>query len=278
MTFSLRDPEFVRTLNVATKYPSIPTYHKIRERGRLTEEHNLEFVGEVVGTEKIDGCNTRIIIPPMGWDGTEYLIGSREELLHAQGDLIINPASQVVETVKPWLDLGAGSTSTLSRIADLEDELQVAHDALLVLYVESYGAKAHTAAWKHYTVSGKPSFRLFDIAIIPIDILSRSQAWIASWRDNHQQVWLDEAELAKAAFDLGLPLAPRLFTVPAASWPTTISDVYDFMLAQFPDGRTHLDVEDGVDGVPEGLVIRTPSANKIAKIRFADYKRTLGIA
>lgn len=290
--FSLRNPTFLEKVNAATKYPSIPTYHKLGDKGRLTEEHNIEFVGEVVGTEKVDGCNTRIIIPPMSWDGAEYLVGSREELLYADGDLIINPASQIVETVKPWLDL----KTTMPRMADLEDELigtcaDICHpgsgccggrllrnpEKFMVLYLESYGGKAHTASWKQYTTSGTPSFRLFDIALIPTNIMSRSSAWIAQWRDNHLQEWLDEDTLAKAAYDLGLALTPRLFRIPAEHWPTSIQDVYGLLVATFPNERTHLPIELGAQGRAEGLVIRTPSSNKIAKVRFTDYKRTLGM-
>src|SRR6188768_1972097 len=83
-TVDLRNPELLAALNTATKYPSIPTYHKFGEKGRLTEELNVIFKGAVIGTEKIDGTNTRIILPP----GNDYIIGSREELLFSGGDLL----------------------------------------------------------------------------------------------------------------------------------------------------------------------------------------------
>jgi len=53
----------------------------------------------VLVTEKVDGCNGRIIILPDG-----YLIGSREELLHASGDLIFNSDCGIVETLRPVAD------------------------------------------------------------------------------------------------------------------------------------------------------------------------------
>ena len=86
------------TLNSATKYPSIPTYHILGQRGRLTEERSTEFPGEVEVTEKIDGANARIILPPPEM-GTP-LIGSRSQLLHSVGDVIANAAQGIVAATR----------------------------------------------------------------------------------------------------------------------------------------------------------------------------------
>ncbi|MBW4637687.1 MAG: hypothetical protein KME05_05520 [Gloeocapsa sp. UFS-A4-WI-NPMV-4B04] len=48
-----------------TKYPSIPTYHPLGNKGVLLEEA-VSFEGEVVLTEKIDATNSRIILLPNG--------------------------------------------------------------------------------------------------------------------------------------------------------------------------------------------------------------------
>lgn len=70
-------------INTLTKYPSILTLHKLGEKGRLTNELTTPVEGEIMyATEKIDGTNVRIICY-----GTEYLIGSREFILHHCGDL-----------------------------------------------------------------------------------------------------------------------------------------------------------------------------------------------
>jgi hypothetical protein len=85
-TFDVRTVD-LDVLNSVTKYPSIPTYHALDpSNGGLLEEP-VEYTGQVIGSEKIDGCNGRIVSLP---DHT-YLIGSREELLYAKGDLIGNP-------------------------------------------------------------------------------------------------------------------------------------------------------------------------------------------
>jgi len=86
----------LRALNSATKYPSILTYHKLGERGRLTDVLNIDPQGSLVVTEKVDGTNTRVIFMPDGY----FLIGSREHLLYAKGDLIGNPALGIVESIK----------------------------------------------------------------------------------------------------------------------------------------------------------------------------------
>ncbi|WP_197999772.1 RNA ligase family protein [Gimesia chilikensis] len=120
-------------LNSATKYPSIPTYHALGERGALLAE-TVDFNGEpLIATEKVDGTNSRIILMPNGC----YLIGSREELLHARGDLIHNPALGIVETLKPTADRIVETVSTPA-------------DVITVVYLETYGGKT-TAAAKQYT-------------------------------------------------------------------------------------------------------------------------------
>ena len=51
----------LRKLNSATKYPSIPTYHALGERGMLLDEH-ASFDGQsILATEKVDGTNSRTI-------------------------------------------------------------------------------------------------------------------------------------------------------------------------------------------------------------------------
>lgn len=283
----LHDPDVLRKLNIATKYPSIPTYHKLGEKGRLTEERNVEFVGEVIGTEKIDGVNARIILPPMEWGNVEWIIGSREEILHGSGDLVYNPAVQIVDTLKPWLT----EQTNLDKLTDLEQDLCWAcEDAchppdgccgggqryFIVLYLECFGGRQQTAAWKQYSKDGTPSFRLFDVALIPLDVVPRDNAVIAMWRDSGQQTWLDNAQLVQASQDLGIPLAPRIFLEPADTWPTSVAGVYAYMM-EMSGGMTDLPIPEGAGGKSEGFVIRTPSSNKIAKIRFQDYERTLGV-
>jgi hypothetical protein len=83
-------------LNSLTKYPSIPTHHELDPKNGGLLESATAFVGSVIGTEKVDGTNGRIIVLPDG----NWIIGSREELLHARGDVIANPALGIATALK----------------------------------------------------------------------------------------------------------------------------------------------------------------------------------
>jgi hypothetical protein len=48
-------------LNSMTKYPSILTYHALGDKGVLQETVQIPFEGRIIGTEKVDGTNARLI-------------------------------------------------------------------------------------------------------------------------------------------------------------------------------------------------------------------------
>jgi hypothetical protein len=58
----------------------------------------------------------------------------------------------------------------------------------------------------------------------------------------------------------------------ASQLPTTLEDTYRFLLG-YEHSQCKLD--DAADGVPEGVVVRSPDRLRIAKIRREDYSRTL---
>jgi predicted transcriptional regulator len=241
-------------LNSMTKYPSILTYHKIdkiENRGRLLDEIQVDFEGQkVILTEKVDGVNGRIILFPDGF----YIIGSREELLYAKGDLIGNPQLGIVDVLKP--------------IA----EKLIPRSHLTIFYFEIFGGKT-TKNSKQYTRSGQLSCRLFDIAFFPKSleekVIQLPIEQIASWRDNGGQLFYDELSLDVTEFSL--TLTPRIGedVVPNGS----VREVYDWLKTKIQTTQCSLD--DGALGRPEGLVVRTFDRSKIAKIRFEDYERTM---
>lgn len=244
----------LRAINSMTKYPSIPTYHALDpSNGGLLDEA-VAFDGPVIGTEKIDGTNARIICLP---DGT-YLLGSREELLFAQGDLIGNPALGIVDALKP-----VAEAMTLGRA-----------ELIRVFYLEVYGGKV-TAASKHYTGSKAVGWRLFDVALI--GDYDRMLDWpserVSTWRDSGGQHFASEQALRTAASVAGVELTPRLFTVDAAELPTDIEKTKAFLDDQLPGTLAVLD--EGAAGRAEGIVLRTADRSVIAKARFQDYERTL---
>jgi hypothetical protein len=258
----LHDPKVLAALNSATKYPSIVTFHALGEKGRLTESYTLpwwEEPGEVVYTEKVDGTNVRIIVLP---DHT-WLIGSREELLTAKGDIVHNPAMGIVNAIRP----------TARYVAHSVHDEQPSYDGIQVIYGELYGNKIGAAA-KHYTKGGQNAFRLFDIAYIPFEKLEMSPEAISTWREGSGQRFATEATLQRASEALEIPLTPRLGTDSVYDVPSSHQGVMDLMRSMLPTTRVGLDVT----GESEGVVLRTKDRRFIAKARFQDYARTLRAA
>ncbi|WP_212992857.1 RNA ligase family protein [Actinoplanes auranticolor] len=245
----------LRALNSLTKYPSIPTYHLLDARNGGLQDEAVVFSGPVVGTEKVDGTNARMILTP----GGGWLLGSREELLHAKGDLIGNPSQGIVAALKPVVEALA----------------PVAGDEIRVIYVELYGGKVGAAAKQYTTDPTRYGWRCFDVLVLrdPAEQLGWPAERIAAWRDGGGQTFLAEQELAGAARDAGLELTPRLFTVDAAELPTDLDKTSAWLAAQLPESRVRLDA--GAPGGAEGIVLRSNDRGVIAKARFQDYARTL---
>ncbi len=254
MTFNLRQTDLA-ALNSLTKYPSIPTYHSLDPaNGGLLDTHIDFSGGTVVATEKIDGTNARIILLPDG----NYLLGSREELLYAKGDLIENPALGIVETLKPVAE----------RIGDHAGRM-------IVCYLEVYGGRV-TGAGRQYTGNAALGYRLFDVLDInryePLLAMSRRE--ISALRDSPSGIGTFRSESGLDDFGSreALPLVPRLET-PDTALPASIEQTYEYLREAIPATRCALDAAAGMK--PEGIVVRTPDRSKIAKIRFQDYERTL---
>ncbi|WP_092557192.1 RNA ligase family protein [Actinoplanes derwentensis] len=240
----------LNALNSLTKYPSIPTYHELDPRNGGLLPQAVPFSGPVVGSEKVDGTNSRVVVLPDG----SYLLGSREELLYAQGDLIGNPALGIVANLRALAETLAGTPG----------------DAIRVYYLELYGGKIGGQA-KQYSTRGATGWRLFDVAVV--DDLDERLSWplqqISAWREGGGQSWLTEQQLQA----VGLELAPRLFTLDAADLPPDIEGMHAFLGEHLPRTLVALD-ESGLGG-PEGIVLRSTDRAVIAKARFQDYARTL---
>jgi hypothetical protein len=240
-------------LNSATKYPSIPTYHALGEKGRLTEDA-VPFSGTVHLTEKVDGTNARIAVLP----GGAYVIGSREELLYARGDVIANPALGIVDALRA-----------------VADTLPAPDTGVRVHYLEVYGGRIGGAS-RQYSGTGAVSHRLFDVADVDADVLTWPRVRISAWREEGGQRFLSEDALAAAARGAGLDLVPRLGEVDAALLPTGVQEMSDLLAERLPATRVGLD--DTAGGAPEGIVLRTADRSTIATARFQDYRRTLKAA
>jgi len=267
-------------LNSLTKYPSIPTYHELGDRGRVKPDAppQVSFEGEtVVVTEKVDGTNGRIVFLPGGVRTPgDWFIGAREEFLTAKGDRVPNTQLGIVEVLRP---LAARIVDTVGvdrvlRVPVLPGFSR--KDYATVVFAEVYGISGAGSSWKQYTTTGRGSCHIFDIAWCPLAKLDLDRDAIASWRDHGGQEFLDEEGLATFATATGLEdhlivgdveLTPRRALL--ASLPTTPNDVRTW-LAQYSKSACVL--EPDAPGRSEGVVVRTISRSKIAKIRFENYQ------
>lgn len=249
--FTLRSAD-LRKLNSLAKYPSIPTHHALDPKNGGLLEEPTAYTGPVIGTEKVDGTTWRIILLP----GGEWLIGSREDLLTAGGDIVHNPSLGIVDALRGVADkAGASGAGGFGEI--------------LVFFLEVYGSK-QLPAWKQYG-SGQPAFRLFDVASVSADMLSWEIERIASWRQGGGQEFASEWVLADLAKLVGVDLTPRLFEIDAADLPASVEGMRGFMETY----RTTLVGVSGEPGLNEGIVLRAQNRSVISKARFQDYDRTL---
>lgn len=247
------------SLNSATKYPEIKTYHELGQKGRLTDAVTSFAGGAVYFTEKVDGTNGRIVLLP----GGDYLIGSREHLLYARGDRVINPAQEIVPTLKPLAD-NLVSNGALG-----------VKEGARALFLEVYGGSIGGQA-KQYTGSGKLAYRLFDIADIREETLGWEREEISEWRKGGGQSFVPVAELRSLASRCDITTVPYVGLMLAGrGMPQTHQETYDFLAEKIP--VTNVGLDENAKGAPEGLVLRDENRTVIRKARFADYRRTLGI-
>ena len=239
-------------VNTLTKYPSILTLHKLGERGRLTNEFTTDIRGEqMFATEKIDGTNVRIIC----WKN-EYLIGSREFILHHCDDLYYDMAQGIVDGLK-----------------ELNAKMPHPSD-MTVFYGELFGGKM-SAQSKQYGTN-KIGFRLFDIAVYSdLSILEKSNEDISRWRERetadgivYGQNYLhkDVLNTYSHLFDI-VPSLP--FDVGDMSHRTILDNLRTFI------PETNVALSELALKKPEGVVLRNNSRTKIVKVRYEDYERTL---
>lgn len=259
IVFDLRTQ--LRKINSLTKYPSIETYHKLGKKGVLLEEHNVEFdvSGEgVIATEKVDGTNGRVILLP----NSRYLVGSREELLTAEGDLIPNPVLGIVDGLQ---EIGP----RLSGSWLFGQHKRLGGDVIITAYLEVFGGTICKAS-KQYTSNQSVGCRLFDISVIELDsqTFERSLEQIAGWRKRGGQTFFSEAQLQATASETTIKLTPRI-TMDGV--PRCIAMTRAWLELVSPLTRVGLgDVEAGAS---EGVVLRTRDRTAIAKLRIEDYDR-----
>lgn len=249
----------LRTLNSLTKYPSIPTYHGLdKSSGLLLEDERVEFAGDVTLTEKIDGTNARIIVLP----GGDWIIGSREELLGASGDLIPNPKLGIVEAVRDAANLAV-------------ERLVPASGIITVIYGEVYGHGVGKAARDYAGAQRVLGFRAFDVQALLTTHLVKTPEEAAAWRDAGNQVYACDTSLAELTERIGVERVPVLSVAPVSELPATLEGARNWLGWYAP--RTRVALTEDARERSEGIVMRgwSPDGRRqLAKARFEDYDRT----
>lgn len=250
--------------NSLTKYPSIPTYHVMGERGYLTdqlfEDVSVFSQSPLYVTEKIDGENTRILV----FNG-DYIIGSREDWVYAKGDRAIpNGQKKKVEFLK-------------SVAEEILTKASLRSNVLYCFYGELHGYKIQ-AAWKCYTTNETYGFRLFDLWEMPANevdmLLQKSEDELSSWRESNQQPWAYFSDLYFWVNKLNFGVVPFQDETTLDVIGTDIQDVFSY-LRLFDSTKINLDNTPKKNHKAEGIVVRTRGRKHIFKLRFEDYERTL---
>lgn len=236
----------LQQINSLTKYPSIPTYHQMGERGKLLDQDPMIPNGPVYITEKIDGTNGRIILLD-----DEYLIGSREELLRYSGDLLSSDSQRVVECLEP-----------------IARELECCPGYMMTFWFEVFGPKIQQGQ-KVY--GDQLRCRLLDVAWISPKQLDEMHSWdpaqCAAWRDRDIKRFWSPKDIGVFADDQQLALPPNL------GESDFFSTAPDIKATQFWLDMTIRQSLLG-PGMAEGVVIRTEDRSFIAKLRYEDYRRS----
>lgn len=244
----------IEQLNAMTKYQSIEHYHAFEaregsKRPSLAEETMQPPAEPLLATEKIDGTNVRILVR----DG-QWILGGRETFVRASGDLLFDPSNGIGEH--------------LEKIA-----IECAEKCdSVVLYGELYGGNIN--GHRSYTSVGAVGFRVFDAALMNAqdveDIAHMTPSEIAGWRQRGMQRFV-ASDFLSMSFGW-LNTVPYLY-IPCPP-PTNLEETYEWLRTVLPQ-RSKAAMDDGVNGMVEGLVIRTEDRGWIRKLRIEDYARAV---
>lgn len=259
MTFDINLVDRTK-LNVITQYPRIPNYHRHDEKGRPTPELEVDFGDEpVIATELINGVHARLVVFPGG-----YVIGDRYSHLYFYGSEEVNNRLGIVRILKPLADrIWQGHVST----------------CLTVYYFEVFGGTINEAS-RNYTGRARLAYRLIDCALIPkYDLLlTKTVGEIEKYKAEEGYVFLEEYSLSSVAMHLGIEMAPGMFElnidnalpIYITKLPPDLKETYK-MLSTFSASVCVLDSH--AKGLSEGLILRTPKRDKIAKLRLEEYEK-----
>lgn len=274
----------IDVLNSMTKYPSIPTFHEMKE-GRIIEKLTYDLPNssnwfncspdfkDLFVTEKIDGTNARIVL-----FRDKVIIGSREEFLYASGDTLFNNAMGIVDTLKDTVE------SIYNYRNDIFDFIEYSMGGNKLLYVtfygEVYGGKIGKNAKNYVGYDSRKvntDFRLFDIASMTEDLYQTVSTYtpenLSSWRENGGQKFflVDDSIFQFMNSIMSLSAVPFIKKLNSEDMPVYREDVYNWL--KEVSEKTRASIDGIVYGPSEGVVIRNKNRTFIAKIRHEDYSR-----
>lgn len=256
-------------INTMTKYPSILTYHNLGPRGSLVnslvEDKNFHD-NKIFLTEKVDGSNTRIVFFTNFYGQiSDYFIGTREDILYACGDRIINQSQHAVATVKNIADDIVGKTFNSKLL----------QNTIYCLYGENYGGNIN--GFKQYTSTKTFNIRFFDLSVMSYDtaseLLENNIDRISSWREHGGQDFVPVDQFNDFCKKFSLERVPYIKETVGTEIPNDLQGVWDWM-QQFKTSNAVIDSDYNGTRFAEGVVVRTADRKMIRKIRFEDYERT----
>lgn len=273
---------YMDKVNSITKYPSIPTLFKLGPKGDtylpelLVSFEDYEFIYQ---TEKIDGCNIRIVFLP---ENGGIVVGMRDELLVLNGDTILSQSYEgsFVERYRQEID---------ELVTKLILERPKMSGNVETIYLEMYGGVIGNGR-KNYTRNiDCVGFRIFDIASVDGGVFKQlmmlTTAKISEWRKYQGPCWKTVSELRST-----LTSYKSVQTVPEINgrfwrmWKDKcftrnegfiLLSCYDQLKDELRFTKTKLD-SSGL-AAPEGVVLRNEDRSKIAKIRFETLEKTFRV-
>jgi hypothetical protein len=158
----------------------------------------------------------------------------------------------------------------VDALEGIAERIPPVHPYVSVYFFEVYGGDLPAA--RQYTDKKAVGVRLFDVADINFEKLEKEPIEnIAHWRDHGGQTFMPVENVEKVAKALDVLCAP--FCGMVDELPVTLQETSDWLSANFAKSKCELG---GGQGRAEGVVARTTDRKTIAKLRFEDYRRTLG--
>ena len=235
----------IQKLDLLSRYPRIPSYHKKTAKGLLTEVVSVELLEteKYYVTELISGSHVRVII-----SGNDYIIGDRISLLYAKGDR-----------------LGYSNRLITNPVMESLRGLHLNSESIFVLNFIVYGAPGLEGS-ERYSEDGSIGFRLHDVEEMRLSNFEfpLDELMALSWDD--RDGFLGVTDLKKFAKDNKFVLVPALRTLGGKAFPIDRISGLKF-LQKFPMTKVGLNTK----GSPKGIVVRSEERDSAFKMIVDDY-------